>query len=266
MDCAEFFQGKLADRITMAADESSPEKWTPVIFAHVPKTGGTSLQRDLHAAFPDSIHIPQEGKEWHWQDAQQRLQNDNPSVIRGHLGLQHLNELENQQINCRMVTYLRHPIERLVSQYLWQKANLRKKYQDARPFGSFQAFCDRCPTNYICELLVGPVDSASEAIEKMVQRFWFVGVTEYFHVCQAVLFAALNKNYRIRPRRNQTVSSTRDREEIDPACLQVVQEKMEFDLAVYDYFHARWSNKVNEAVELLMRAGVNSRPKLDVAA
>lgn len=252
MNCTDFFEEDLSGVIQRALDEPR----FPLVFVHLPKTGGTSLQRDLNFAIPDGIHIPQREQERHWKDALGRLDpdptNTNPPLLRGHLTCQHLDDLDAKGVSYRAFSYLRHPIERLVSQFLWSRAMYRRDPNSCRYVNSFEEYCEKTNLNYMSERLIGSVDSPEQAIECIKQRYWFIGVTEYYHICQSILFAALGVNYRIRKKHNQTRSFPEDEKEISSACLEQAKKEMNIDLAIYDYFHAKWSAKINEAFELLM--------------
>lgn len=249
MNCIDFLMGDLKSQIIRAWEAET----SPVVFIHIPKTGGTSLQRDLNMTFPDSLHVPQEEKESNWQNALRRLKSEKPSVVRGHLNYKHLQDLNETGIHTRLVTYLRHPADRLVSQFIWAKSNHRKAPNEYASPGPFDRYCERMSKNYLCDLLVGQVANVEEAIEKVIDRFWFVGVTEFSHVCQAVLFAAMGERYRVRQRRNQTASQADDLAEIDADCLKRALDGMQIDLSLFEFFHSKWSAKINEAVELLMK-------------
>ena len=103
------------------------------------------------------------------------------------------------------------------------------------------------------ELLVGKVGSQQEAIDKIANMYWFVGLTEFFHVCQSVLFESLEVKYRIRQRRNQAAPIDEEISEIQDDCLRLAEEYIETDLAIYQYFQELWSRRINESVELLLK-------------
>ncbi|MEC9091858.1 MAG: hypothetical protein VX438_04075, partial [Planctomycetota bacterium] len=69
MNCINFFEGDLAEKISC----SQANRNTTLFFLHIPKTAGTSAQRDLNYAFPEGIHIPQESKEHHWNATLEKL-------------------------------------------------------------------------------------------------------------------------------------------------------------------------------------------------
>ncbi len=249
MNCIDFLEGDLKNHIIRVWETET----SPVIFVHIPKTGGTSLQRDLNMTFPNSLHVPQEDKERHWQDALNRLQSEPPSIVRGHLNHKHLHDLSEKKIETRWVTYLRHPADRLVSQFIWAKSNHRKDPKKYTSPGPFDKYCEHMSKNYFCDLLVGQTATADEAIAKVVDRFWFVGVTEFSHVCQAVLFAAMGERYRVRQRRNQTLIHDEDKAEIDDHCLKHAMNSMQIDLALFEFFYSKWSARINDVIELLMK-------------
>ncbi|MEC9092877.1 MAG: hypothetical protein VX438_09250, partial [Planctomycetota bacterium] len=182
------------------------------------------------------------------------------SLIRGHLTSEHLRQVQDRVPSVHAITYLRHPTDRLISNFLWRHANHRNSPQKFASPGSFEEFCKLKSSNHMSDLLVGPCESTDEAMDKLKNRFWFVGLTEYYHVCQAILLNLLGSSYRIRKRQNITQSPPAERELITQQGLEIAHAGMEIDFAIYHFFHQQWSAKINDAIEFTMR--VASQPNL----
>lgn len=254
--CVRYFEGNLSKAI----DQSRQEANAPLVFLHIPKTAGTSAQRDLNFAYPNGVHVPFDAPAEKWQKILDQVQQAHPPIVRGQLNFQHVADLRAINPAFRAVTYLRHPLERLVSFYLWQLSLHRANPDRYNDPGEFEGYCERRASRSMTSTLVGPVRSGDEAIEKMIEQFWFVGLTEFYHLCQSVLFESLNFKYRLRPRHNITRSTSEDRQQVTPAGLEIAKSLMDVDFAVYNYFHLGWAKQVNEAVELILQSKQGSRP------
>lgn len=217
----------------------------------MPKTGGTSIQRDLKFQFPSGIHVSNSKRDDAWRSLVNRLRPGSNELIRGHLTGRHREDLLQEGHSVRAICYLRDPFDRLLSEFIWRKNKYPSRYPERLDKFSFESFIDAKPGDAVCRLMVGECSGPDEALQKVTYGFWFVGITEYYHICQAVLMAALGKEYRIRRRLN--TSPQHDRvAEIKQHYLQSVREKFACDFAIYEFFKSRWQARINDVVESLM--------------
>jgi hypothetical protein len=90
----------------------------PIVFMHVPKAGGTTVREELRCWFPQAQHVqftsPQMCDELSDQDLS-RIE-----VFTGHIGFRFLQRVPTAIV----VTFLRDPLERAVSQYWYHRHNL----------------------------------------------------------------------------------------------------------------------------------------------
>ena len=248
MQCDDFFLNHLNTAIQTSLQQRDELK----VFLHIPKTAGSSVQRDLQCEFPDNHHIPTHQLEERWDQFIALANYQDIHHVRGHITHQHLLKLDQKRIPFQVISYLRHPLHRLKSHFNWVHTSIDPKFLKSTPSSSFREFAQGRMENYLTNRLVGPCESAEEALQKIKRRYWFVGLAEYYHLCQGVLMKAMGRNYRIRPPKNQTTQKMPSVQlELDRELLEELQDGMKIDFAVFEYFRSAWEKKINEACELL---------------
>ena len=91
----------------------------PIVFLHVPKAGGTTVREQLKAWFPDARHIQFESPQaW---DSMSDEELADYHIFTGHIGFRFVERIENPLL----LSFLRDPLERAVSQYFYHRNNLR---------------------------------------------------------------------------------------------------------------------------------------------
>jgi hypothetical protein len=113
---------------------------TKLVFIHIPKTGGTAIERYFH----------QMGDmQWGVESWLGREQHQGRWFEYQHLSLIELQYLAGQSISgFRSFSIVRNPYERLLSDYLWRQ-NIKRVRPDAalNCFDSFASFLDAIPGN-----------------------------------------------------------------------------------------------------------------------
>ena len=106
-----------------------PER--PIILLHVPKAGGTTVRHHLNAWFPDAKHIQFTAPEaWDQMSDDEIAEHD---VFTGHIGFRFVPRVPN----AILVTFLRDPFERALSQFYYHKHNLRTCREDVVTFDTY---------------------------------------------------------------------------------------------------------------------------------
>jgi hypothetical protein len=160
-------------------------------FHHIPKTAGTSLTRELRFSFPPyrNIHFDQYGPN---VDRIQGLSDAVDSFLEdhktrrfrscsGHLRFQHVRRLREVLPELRAVTFLRDPVDRLISEYRYCRTEafpeheaFRKQYPDIEAFFSVSRNC-----NQLWSFLAPAAQEGTpEQITSIFNRYSFIGVVE----------------------------------------------------------------------------------------
>jgi len=258
---------------------------TAVLFLHIPKTAGTTLHRIMEQEYdPFRIYTIEGGAiEWsidHFKSLSERRRAA-LRVVKGHMSFG-LHEFLPQR--STYITFLRDPVERCISAYYYSKDNPLNPFHQRikREEIDILTFLDtaRWNQNLQCKMVAGidrrdfrPVDlmrrarqlgapppgpeldrwsnanTLEKAKENLLRYFSFVGVSERFSEGLILLkhvfgwkfssYASYRKS-RGRPKR----------ESLDPAILAAIEQRNEFDRALYEF-----GKKI--FVEAIDRAGVD---------
>ncbi len=240
------------------AGQPVPPLW---LFVHVPKTAGSSLAADLasHLAPYRSIHID-------------HLDQDRPAVERfdiavdqalvahaaapfrfasGHVQYRHVERMRRAVPGMRLMTMLREPSARLVSDYLYQRspmhplaAEVRRRVPDFEAFLALKGPRNRMARHLLPAALIEAGDTAA-AIAQIERDFAFVGVQERYALCFRALTAMLGRSRA--PGESKRVNSAAAEERADiaarlkePDFAARIAAANAMDVALWRYFAARW--------------------------
>jgi hypothetical protein len=120
------FQGRFDEYLREAAVGDGA-----LVFVHVPKTAGSSLRGELAARLQPDINI-----EVDYKDATRLFRDKMDDAVRdflagpaqnvrfasGHLMGRHVAQMRTAMANARFVTFLRDPVDRVVSDYRYQRS------------------------------------------------------------------------------------------------------------------------------------------------
>jgi len=144
-----------------------------IVFCHIPKTGGTTLNGLLRGYFGPRILsvIPAKGTVYTYDDLKRDLKYfKNVQCFSGHSMRPYIDFKEHE---FRWFTFLREPYERYISHYIHQKTNRNKNYNmDLIRWGQTYK-----RSNWQVRWIAGE-ESFDKAIELLETKFSFVGITE----------------------------------------------------------------------------------------
>ncbi|MDP2878526.1 MAG: sulfotransferase family 2 domain-containing protein [Sulfuricella sp.] len=194
---ADLFQGREtvfpAARNFLPGTSGSSKSGDPVVFIHIPKTGGMTLYsmiRDIYK--PSELHKinpAMESIEKYRHLSQDRK--DKLKVIYGHMDYR-IHELLPP--NSRYVTLMRNPVERVISHYHYVRRTADDPLRELAMRSSLDDWVERCNLlemdNGQTRRLSGSMDSvmfgecSAEMLERarhnVQQHFALVGITERF--------------------------------------------------------------------------------------
>ena len=159
----------------------------PLVFVHLPRTGGTSLLETLRGWLPGKVFVGAE----HWQEAQA-----SGGVIWDHWSRRAGKAAEKMVgLDAQFVTFLRRPVDRLMSTYAHHRDfDFEQKRDDGRvvkagrmsPAQYFAYFGDRLAGDFTDMM---PLARYPEFFEQFV----FVGITERYQESLVALADVLGK-------------------------------------------------------------------------
>lgn len=251
MNCIEVFD-RSVDEITQQLRLRDNRLF---VFQHVPKTAGSSIHLKLEK-LPNNFHwLGDNTKDRSWDAFITRHQKAPLSVLRGHMKAAHLEDLERRCISYHAAAFLRDPIKQTISHFRYchsqrcpEHATLRRAYPDIRSFISRYL-----RTNFSTTYMVGKCYSADEAIEKIADRFSFVGLTEFYNTSMYLLLAGLGLECTVAPKANVTDSRHSIDELLTDSISQQIQELNSIDIEVFDFFNQRFGKLAERVVEHQLR-------------
>ncbi len=234
-----------------------------LIFLHIPKTAGTTLNRIIEWQYspfaiftmdPYRIRATAERFKRLSEARRRRLR-----VVRGHL-LYGIHEFLPQ--GATYVTMLREPVARVLSAYyfvLRRPLNpLHRKLKKERLSieDCLRLFPQR--QNSQCRFIAGAEDTATSnerlldiAKENLTKSFSVVGISERFE--ESLMLMAKTFDWEIPSYENYKVAKTRPR--VDPSAVDMIREHNRLDLELYEFGKALFEESLQKK-EAAVREGL----------
>jgi hypothetical protein len=264
----------LAGRFEAWLAAAPPPLW---LFVHVPKTAGSSLAADIALLAPPyrSIHIDHLDR---GRPAPERYDAATEAFLAGYAGKPcrfasgHVQFRQVQRIvgalpGTRLITMLREPVSRLVSDYLYQRsamhplaAEMRSRIADFAAFVELPGQRNRIARHLLPPTLVKVGDTAA-GIARLREHYAFVGVQERYGLgfrALTTLIAGQPSAPAARKRVNDGAAA--DRAAVmealeNPTLRDRIAELNAFDLAVHRAVAADW-----ERIAAPLEAFLGTRP------
>lgn len=215
-----------------------------LIFLHIPKTAGTTLNRIIEWQYnpltiftmdPYRIRATPERLKKLSEQRRRRLR-----VVRGHL---YYGVHEYLPQGATYITMLREPVARFFSAYYFLQRRplhpMHRKVTTERI--GVEDFIRLTPhrQNLQCSLLAGVKNNGicderilEQAKENLVKSFSVVGICERFE--ESLMLIAKTFDWNVPFYENRKVSKTR-RPAVDPAAIEMIREHNRLDLELYDF-------------------------------
>jgi len=215
-----------------------------VIFLHMPKGAGTTLNRLIEWEYPlfDIYSIDPVFFRWSWAHLQRLSEKrlKRTRVFKGHM-LFGLHEILPQP--ATYITVLREPVDRVVSAfYFMRNYKLHPLYWKFRwENWSLEDFVRRSPRDNVqCKIVAGAeyeepctAEICERAKENLVRYFSVVGLSERFEESLALM--KLRFGWKLRRYSSFNVTRTRPKKEDLPrSALDLIMEKNSFDVSLYE--------------------------------
>ena len=215
-----------------------------VIFLHIPKAAGSTLNRVIAQNYPPAAILKVGGK----TDA--ALRDALTSEVRLIAGHRRFGMHAQLSRPFTYITVLRDPVERVLSQYHFVKRLAEHPLHRAVASGelSLRDYGRQTPDSQTRYLAGSNTDDAGlleQAQANLVTHFAVAGLTERFDETVVLLQRALG--WRVRPFTNSNVSAGRpksaghSREDLD-----AIRECNRLDLALYDFARERFERQIAE--------------------
>jgi hypothetical protein len=226
-----------------------------IIFLHIPKAAGSTLNRLIESEYPLSriYSVDPSFYRWSWAHLQRlsgkRLRRTR--VFKGHM-LFGLHRILPQP--ATYITILRDPVDRVLSSYYYMRSyKLQPLYWKFKfENWSLEDFVERSPRhNLQCKILAGidytkpcTAETCQAAKENLLRHFSVIGLSERFE--EALALMKLRFGWKLRRYSSFNVSRRRPgKADVSPSTLDLIAEKNSFDLSLYDQARSLFQTAVD---------------------
>jgi len=213
-----------------------------LVYLHIPKAAGNTSIGQIKEHLQPNFSL-----QWNDIDGsiKELVETDvEYKLVSGHLWDQHINILRENDFNHYAVTFLRHPIQRIISQYRYMCTPKHPEYESfLEQYPNFDDFAlNEIKPNYMARVLVGGAKSFDEYWNKLKERYAFIGLTEYYNTSMVILMNALSLPYKIAEKKNVTVQTAENTNlQIDYKVYNKLEKIHSLDLQMFNYLNAQYS-------------------------
>lgn len=247
------------------------------VFQHVPKTAGSSLRGELAAALTPNAHIHLDGTDpaipYHDRlDAAVAAFAAGEAArpcrfVSGHIFERHIRGIRAAAPPARIITYLRDPVARFISDYRYQRTPMspgheafRRAYPKIEDFLALDWTGNQITRYLLPEALFHARDAAAAA-DHLMDGFEFVGLQEDYGLCFVALARLLGIQRVPTERQRENPSTPDNPAELGPETRARIAAAHTFDQAVFDILRARF-----QAVRTELARFLSQKPRLAASA
>ena len=221
-----------------------------LLFIHIPKTAGSSLTENLCCDLSpySSIYVDQANLTGPYDQelsnvVQRFLANPHLREIRsasGHVPWSLAKAISERLPDSRIVTILRDPIERVVSDYRYQKSPAHPKHLEfRRAHPTIQSYLDDFnEANKMFRFMTDEISFGS-GYEAIGKSFTFVGILEKHEKCVEVIYSLVGKRSTRIGKANVTAPTSDNTVDITPELRSHIAEVNHLDVQLYRRVSAR---------------------------
>lgn len=219
-------------------------------FQHIPKTAGSSFSTELRKRnrpyrnicvdYTD-VNTPHEQKISKAVD--DFLEMSKEVAFRsasGHLPMEQTQRLVDAYDDCRVVTFLRQPEARVISDYRYQRTPMHPPHQQfIQDFPTLESYIESSEShNKMAVFLLGEdgAKTAEEAVEKVGGSHVFIGLLEMYPMSFNIMFNLMgHRSLWPTEHVRKTPDDETTRVEITPQIKDMIRRSNVLDQAIYDY-------------------------------
>jgi len=220
-------------------------------FLHIPKTAGSSFGSEMASELqPDAnIHIDYRRtgipNEVQRQEAVDRFIAEMPAksyrFASGHLRYPAVRRIADAHGNCRIITILRHPIGRVLSDYRYQCTPAHPPHEEFKiKFPTFESYVEhRTSQNKMYKFLcVNPKEPVSDLLRRMDWEFSFVGTLELYDLSFRLVTSLLGNPRDPKVYTRKTENNERNNIALSEDVVQRMKEVNAKDAEIFDHYQS----------------------------
>jgi hypothetical protein len=236
-------------RFLEAEQDTGNDLW---VFLHIPKTAGSSLGTEMARILQPSQNIEVDYKDPS-KPFLDKLDDAVSSFIEasgkqrhrlafGHIRANHVERIKVECASVKVVTMLRHPMKRIVSDYYYQRTPrhpLHAEFQ--RSFPTLASYVeDPISQNIMWQHLALPTDtSPAPVIARMEETYAFVGSQATYPMSFRLIMRLLGQNVEPTVHERKAEAGGEAAEKNDPAVARRILALNGKDMAIYEHFATR---------------------------
>jgi hypothetical protein len=212
-----------------------------LVYVHLPKAAGNSSIGALRDHFPPYVSVNWRKPREHVEEIVAKWNDDPLQFISGHINHAALEPIEGSGIPHIRITFLRHPVERIISSY---------RYNTSAKAPGSEALLARHPTlehfvfeavrtNEVSRFMLGKNVKSLEEYKKGMEKFQFVGVSELLPLCHLVLSRMLKCPFTYPGRANVT-DNPQVGTAVSQRLLDYLYTTQQMDVMFHDYMMHRF--------------------------
>lgn len=216
------------------------------LFIHVPKTAGSSLSNELARTRKPyrNIHIDYSKPQIpHDQQLQAAVDDFIASAkarphlsASGHITMKHARQIQREIPGTKLVTIIRDPVARVISDFRYQRTPAHPPYQDfIRKFPSIWDFIEHGPSRNKMARHLAPnfQEPAEQIVRDVCQAMAFIGAVEMYPLSFSLMFKLMGEDRRPKLHVRKTEARAENDVEVTPALRQRIRELNPIDEAIY---------------------------------
>lgn len=221
-------------------------------FVHIPKTAGSSFGTELNELLSPNfnVNVDDDHRQVPYQQKvvtaaqgfNERLKQGPCRFASGHIPVQLLRKHVEDWRKLKLITILRDPVRRVVSDYRYQRTPLHPTHgQFIKNFPTLESFARtaRGRNKMFRFLRPYPKASVEECKEFIVEHFAFVGLLEMYPLSFRLVTRMLGQERGPSRHVRKTMENEHNRVEVTPELVELLRELNSQDLELYDYFRSK---------------------------
>lgn len=251
--------------------ESIRRRGGPWVFQHIPKTAGTSLVQELRLCFPPyrNIHITRDNPvslphhEALMESVEAFLEDHKGiqyNAASGHLFLPHIERIQQDIPTCRLITFLRDPAERVISEFRYTRTPKHPTYKKyLAQYKTLEDFAADPQHQDKMWRFLAPQGAPLEgdALTQLFNRFTFIGTLADLDLCFEFLTGLSGCPKKMAARTNVTETLTQNTVTTSDETLSKIRALNPKDSILYDAVQHKIETRRAD-----MQAEINARRAL----
>ncbi|CAM3316251.1 sulfotransferase family 2 domain-containing protein [Paracoccus nototheniae] len=222
------------------------------LFQHIPKTAGSSFSTELRTRnrpyrnicvdYADAS-MSHEDKIAQSVTTFLQMAQDQPfRSASGHLKLPQIRRVAEASADCRVITFLRQPEARVISDYRYQRTPMHPPHQDfIRAFPTLESYVRSSESqNKMADFLLGGTEgvSAAEAAAQVGESHLFLGLLEQYPMSFNIVFRLMGHDG-LWPseHKRKTPETEATKVDISQDLRRMIRRTNPLDIAIYAYVH-----------------------------